>query len=199
MNFNFFEKRFSKQIVIVSGLPRSGTSMMMKMLDAGGVEPVQDGVRTADTDNPKGYYEFERAKKLDKGDHDWLPDAQGKAVKVITALLRHLPAGYEYRVLLMRRDIKEVLASQTKMLQNRGEDAGADDETMMRLYAKHLQQTEAWMTEQSNLIYLDVDYAKLVSDPMSQLPQINAFLGGKLDVQAMASVADPSLYRNRKK
>ena len=90
MKFKFFIKRKQDKVIIVSGLPRSGTSMMMKMLDAGGIEPVQDGVRTADSDNPKGYYEFERAKQLDKGDHDWLPSAQGKAVKIITALLRHL-------------------------------------------------------------------------------------------------------------
>ena len=196
-----FKKLFVKkqqEITIVSGLPRSGTSLMMKMLDAGGIQPVQDGIRTADSDNPKGYYEFERAKQLDKGDYEWLPSARGKAVKIITALLRHLPSDYEYLVLMMRRDINEVLASQTKMLKNRGEDAGADDAIMADLYTKHLKQTELWMNTQPNLKYIDVDYAQLVADPMSQLPQINQFLGGKLDVEAMMTIADPSLYRNRK-
>ena len=103
--------RKHKPITIVSGLPRSGTSMMMKMLEAGGIPIVQDGIRTANTDNPKGYYEFERVKQLPKGDTAWLADSHGKAVKIISALLKHLPSDYEYKVLFMRRDLDEVTAS----------------------------------------------------------------------------------------
>lgn len=185
-------------ITVVSGLPRSGTSMMMKMLDAGGIPPVQDGIRTADSDNPKGYYEFERVKKLDKGDHTWLPDAKGKAVKVISALLVHLPTNYTYKVLFMRRNINEVLASQAKMLKHRGENQSVEDEKMKALYAKHLAKVENWMRQQPTVHVMDVDYGQLVRDPLAQLPAINDFLGGNLDVPAMASVVDPSLYRNRK-
>ncbi len=184
-------------ITVVSGLPRSGTSMMMKMLDAGGIPPITDGLRVADTDNPKGYYEFERVKKLDKGDTAWLPDALGKSVKIISALLVHLPPAYTYRVLFMRRDLDEVLASQAKMLERRQEKQAVDDNKMKDLFTKHVRQVEAWMQKQANLTYLDVDYSALVRDPWSQLPQINAFLGGQLDVARMAAVADPVLYRNR--
>ena len=89
-------------VTIVSGLPRSGTSMMMKMLEAGGIELLIDRVRVADADNPKGYYEFERVKQIET-DQAWLPEAQGKAVKMISALLRHLPADCRYRIIFMER------------------------------------------------------------------------------------------------
>ncbi len=193
------QKLFSKSapIIIVSGLPRSGTSMMMKMLAAGGIPLLTDHVRQADEDNPKGYYEFERAKKLPDGDTAWLPEAQGKAVKIIAALLMELPADYPYRVLLMRREIREVLASQSKMLERRGEEKSVDDDTMAVLFQKHLQQVEAWMQAQSNLQYLDVDYNAMIRDPWPQIKVINRFLGGELDEEAMAAVVDPQLYRQR--
>ena len=103
-----FQSTTKEPIVIVSGLPRSGTSMMMKMLEAGGIPPLTDEIREADTDNPKGYYEFERVKKLDKGDIAWLPEAEGKSVKVISALLKHLPAEYDYRIIFMRREMTRI-------------------------------------------------------------------------------------------
>ncbi len=184
-------------ITVVSGLPRSGTSMMMKMLHAGGIPPITDEIRRADTDNPKGYYEFERVKKLDKGDTAWVPDAVGKSVKVITALLTHLPKDYTYRVLIMRRDLDEVLASQAKMLERRGEQQAVSDDKMKALFTKHLRQIEAWLQQQPNVAWLDVNYGELVKDPQSQLVRINEFLGGNLDVAAMAAVADPQLHRNR--
>ncbi len=184
-------------ITVVSGLPRSGTSMMMKMLHAGGIPPITDEIRRADTDNPKGYYEFERVKKLDKGDTAWVPDAVGKSVKVITALLTHLPKDYTYRVLIMRRDLDEVLASQAKMLERRGEQQAVSDDKMKALFTKHLRQIEAWLQQQPNVAWLDVNYGELVKDPQSQLARINEFLGGNLDVAAMAAVADPQLHRNR--
>ncbi len=196
-------KLFGRQpkpfITVVSGLPRSGTSMMMKMLDAGGIPPIQDGVRTADDDNPKGYYEYERVKKLPKGDITWLAGAENKSVKVISALLQHLPAGYNYKVLFMRRPIDEVLASQAKMLVRRHEASSADDDKMRQLFADHLQQVAAWTNSQPHVAVIDVDYTRLAQNPMGQLPAINQFLGGTLDVAAMAAVADPTLYRNRSK
>ncbi len=198
---NLFKKLTAKKIppvVIVSGLPRSGTSMMMKMLEAGGIPPLTDHVRTADDDNPKGYYEFERAKKLREGDAAWLPEAEGKAVKVIAALLTYLPSGYEYRVLFMRRRMEEILASQAKMLENRGEESKVNDATMADLFRKHVIQVEEWMKKQPNLKYLDVDYNAMLADPARYVPQINQFLGGDLDEQAMLAVVDPDLYRQRK-
>jgi hypothetical protein len=185
-------------ITIVSGLPRSGTSMMMKMLVAGGVPALTDALREADADNPKGYYEFERVKQMDKGDTAWLADAKGKAVKVISALLRHLPADHQYRVLFMRRSMPEILASQKKMLDNRGEDADTmDDEKMAELFGKHLQSVEQWLRAQANIAVLDVHYSDILSDPLHEIGRINAFLGGELDTRKMATVVDPELYRNR--
>ena len=194
----FFQRKNKPVITIVSGLPRSGTSMTIKMLEAGGIPPLTDHIRTADDDNPKGYYEYERAKKLREGDTDWVPEAQGKAVKVIGALLVHMPPGYEYRVLFMRREMKEILASQAKMLENRGEDNKVDDETIAALFSKHVKQVEEWMDKQRNLKYIDVDYNAVLADPEPHIRKINQFLGGKLDEAAMLEIVDPQLYRQRK-
>ena len=193
-----FKRKKKTPSIIVSGLPRSGTSMTMKMLEAGGISPLTDHIRTADNDNPKGYYEFERAKKLKEGDMAWLPDAEGKAVKIIAALLTSLPNNYEYRVLFMRRKIEEVLASQAKMLENRGEESKVDDDTMADLFVRHVSQVEAWLHGQPNLQYIDIDYNELLADPLPYVQQINQFLGGNLNENAMIAVVDPKLYRQRK-
>jgi broad-specificity NMP kinase len=185
-------------ITIVSGLPRSGTSMMMKMLEAGGIPPLTDAIRSADEDNPKGYFEFERVKKLDKGDTAWLAEANGKSIKVISALLKHLPPTQQYRVIFVQRHMPEILASQRKMLHNRGEDADKmDDAAMAELFGKHLQQTEQWLAEQANFRTLYLHYSDIIADPEKAAGQINAFLGGQLDVAGMATAVDPHLYRNR--
>ncbi len=188
----------SQAVVIVSGLPRSGTSMMMKMLEAGGLEILTDHLRTPNEDNPKGYYEFERVKKLPEGDVAWLPEAQGRVVKIISALLKHLPQTYPYKVLFMRRRMPEILASQQQMLARRGEASDkVSDEEMTRLFEKHLQEVFAWMAQQSNLTYLEIDYNAMLADPRPQVAQIQAFLGLDLDTQAMLAVVDPDLYRQR--
>jgi hypothetical protein len=185
-------------ITVVSGLPRSGTSMMMKMVEAGGIAPLTDRLRAADVDNPKGYYEFERVKQLDKGDTAWLPEARGKVVKVISALLKHLPPGEQYRVIFVRRHMSEILASQRKMLVHRGEDPDKqDDAQMAMLFEKHVRQVEEWLRNQPNVRTLYVHYSDVLSDPLPQIAQIDAFLGGQLDTRAMAEVIDPQLYRNR--
>ena len=185
-------------ITIVSGLPRSGTSMMMKMIDAGGIPPVTDALRVADEDNPKGYYEFERVKQMDKGDTAWVPEARGKAVKVISALLKHLPATEQYRVIFIRRNIDEILASQRKMLIRRGEDPDKQDDAQMKvLFEKHVRGVEAWLAERRNVRTLYVHYSDMLGDPRPQIERVNAFLGGKLDTARMAEVVDPALYRNR--
>lgn len=193
-----FNSETSQPVVVVSGLPRSGTSMLMKMLEAGGIPPLTDSIRAADEDNPKGYYEFERVKALDKGDTDWLAEAQGKSVKVISALLKYLPDTYEYKVIYIRRNMPEILASQRKMLIRRGEDPDKlDDEQMAELFAKHVAQVEQWLKEQPNISVLYVHYSEILSGPEKQSNDINAFLGGQLDSMRMAMVIDPDLYRNR--
>jgi len=186
-----------KFITIVSGLPRSGTSMMMKMLEAGGIEILTDNLRTADEDNPKGYYEFEAVKQLEE-DQEWLPDAQGKVIKIISQLLQPLPQDYKYKVIFMRRKMEEILASQKQMLIRRGEPTDAvGDETIAALFQKHLSQVEAWLAEQSNFEVLYVHYSEALKQPAEIVEQINEFLGGSLKVEQMKSVVDTSLHRQR--
>jgi len=188
----------TQRVIVVSGLPRSGTSMMMKMLEAGGLSIVTDGLREADTDNPKGYYEFERVKQLDKGDYAWLAKARGRAVKVISALLEHLPSDYAYDVIFIHRKLEEVLESQKKMLIRRGEDPNkVSDEELMQLFEKHKGNVLSWLHRQPNIRLLEVHYTQLLSDPQPNAEQIRQFLGGDLDVEAMTNVVDPALYRNR--
>ena len=185
-------------IVVVSGLPRSGTSMMMKMLEAGGIPPVTDELRTADDDNPKGYYEFERVKQMDKGDTAWVADAQGKVVKVISALLKHLPSSHNYQVIFLRRHMSEILASQRKMLIRRGEDPDKmDDAQMAMLFERHVQGVEQWLAKQSNIEVLYLHYSDVMADPLTAVNTLSRFLGRDMDVRAMAEVVDPNLYRNR--
>lgn len=172
--------------------------MMMKMLEAGGIAPMTDLLRAADMDNPKGYYEYERVKQLDKGDTAWVPEARGKVIKVISALLKHLPANEQYRVIFIRRNMSEILASQRKMLVNRGEDPNKqDDAQMAMLFEKHLAQVEAWLAAQPNIRTLYLHYSDILANPRSQIETLNTFLGGKLDTDRMASEVDPALYRNR--
>jgi hypothetical protein len=186
-------------VVIVSGLPRSGTSMMMKMLQAGGIAPLTDQIRTADKDNPKGYYEFERVKKLDEGDVAWLDQAGGKAVKVISALLKHLPPGYDYKVIFMQRRMEEILASQRQMLIRRGEPADSiSDEKMTELFRKHLEQVQAWIAERPNVDVIYVSYNEILEDPTGNVDKIDQFLGQHLNKERMVSVIDEDLYRQRK-
>jgi len=173
--------------------------MMMKVLEAGGLPLLTDGVREADPDNPKGYYEFERVKKLPKGDTAWVRDARGRAVKVISALLKDLPSQYTYKVLFMNRLMPEILASQRKMLIRRGK-ADSDrvpDERMGELLEKHVLEVKHWLSLQPNFQVLDVDYNAMVKDPRPHVRRINEFLGGILDEEAMVREVDPTLYRNR--
>jgi hypothetical protein len=186
-------------ITVVSGLPRSGTSMMMKMLEAGGLPPITDNLRTADEDNPKGYYEFERVKKMPEGDTSWVKDARGKTVKVISALLEHLPDGYPYRVLFMQRKMEEILASQTKMLVRSGKPTDkVSDEKLAGMYTKHLAKVNAWLAGKPNISVLYLDYNEILADPAASSARINVFLGNLLDEQNMTAVVDPTLYRQRK-
>ncbi len=186
-----------KPITIVSGLPRSGTSMMMKMLHEGGMPVLIDDVRKADTDNPKGYYEFEQVKQLEHN-QDWLIDAQGKAVKIISALLKHLPPDYTYQVIFMQRAIEEILASQRQMLIRREEPTDrVSDNKMGDLFRQHLRQVKAWLRNRPHIEVLYVDYHTVLEHPEEQAKRINQFLANHLDEQKMAAIVDRSLYRQR--
>jgi hypothetical protein len=173
--------------------------MAMAMLEAGGIPVVTDGRRAADASNPKGYYEYEPVKDLDKpGDHAWLAGARGKAVKIISFLLTHLPETFDYEVIFMQRDLNEVLASQNRMLESRGEPGGAADDRMREVYEQHLAQVERFMRSRACFATLPLAYAAVVAAPSVEAARINAFLGGRLDVARMAAVADRALYRNRR-
>ena len=184
-------------ITVVSGLPRSGTSMMMQMLAAGGMPVVSDGLRTADADNPRGYFELEAVKKS-KTDPTWVAGARGHAVKVISMLLCELPADYEYRVIFMLRDMGEILASQKEMLKRRG-TLGADsgDAAMQRHFEAHLKKVRAWMAERKNFRVLYCEHGELLREPASHAHRVGDFLGGSVDEPAMVRAIDPALHRNR--
>lgn len=185
-------------ITVVSGVPRSGTSLMMQMLEAGGLPILTDSLRAANTDNPRGYYEYEPVKGLSKGQADWLPLAQGKVVKVISALLEYLPAGYSYRLIFMHRKIDEVVASQRRMLTHRGEpQSPASDDQLAGMLTRHVAKVESWLAGQPNFTVAAIDYNQLVADPLPPILAINRLLGGHLDTERMAAVVQPALYRNR--
>ena len=185
-------------ITIVSGLPRSGTSMMMQMLMAGGMDIVTDEIRKADEDNPRGYLEWERVKKL-KEDKSWLNECSGKAVKVISMLLFDLPSNYNYKIIFMQREIEEVLTSQRIMLERRGGTKdGISDGEMAKKFEKHLKQVEDWITHQSNIEVLYVKYNEVIADPLHYSKVVNNFLGEDLNTKTMAEAVEETLYRQRK-
>lgn len=187
----------SEPITIVSGLPRSGTSMMMKMLEAGGMDIVTDNIRKPDIDNPKGYYELERVKKLAE-DASWLGETEGKAFKMVAMLLRHLPPDHSYHVVFMQRNMKEMLASQSKMLKRLGQPGGnVSEERMAEIFRGQVDKIKQWLEAQSNIDVLYVDYSDVLRHPSREAKRTTKFIMKDLDVDLMAGTVDPSLYRNK--
>ena len=183
-------------ITVVSGLPRSGTSMLMQMLAATGYPCLTDGVRKADADNPRGYFEYEKVKRL-RRDYSWTPEAKGKAIKIIAQLIPFLPPQLSYRVIFMERDINEVLASQREMLQRQGRSGGnLSDVQLGQIFERQICEVRGVLT-QRNIPTLDVAYSDALQHPTKIAEKIQAFLGEKLDVCAMAAAVDPNLYRQR--
>jgi hypothetical protein len=186
-------------ITIVSGLPRSGTSPMMQMLVAGGMSALSDGERPPDTDNPRGYLEWERIKQLPR-DPACIAEGEGKVVKVISQLLLSLPAGHDYRIIFMQRPLPEVLASQDQMLRRRGTyKEGANPAIISAAFEKHLREVYAWLDGKPYVKALRVPYHEVLSQPKDISQQLAQFLGIPLDVEAMTQQVDASLYRNRSK
>jgi len=188
-----------RSVVVVSGLPRSGTSMLMGMLAAGGMEALTDGVRAPDDDNPRGYFELERVKQLQTGmDTAWLREARGKCVKVISYFLKHLPLGERYRIVFVRRNLAEVLASQRRMLQRRGEPVGDKEEGRLAgAFAAHLSKVERELAARSDCAVLYVHHRTAIDHPRAVAEKVNRFLDGRLDVDRMAAAVDPRLHRQR--
>ena len=171
---------------------------MMRMLLAGGMEVLTDEVRKADEDNPRGYFEYEPVKKT-KEDASWLDNCRGKAVKMVSMLLYDLPSDTRYKIIFMRRDMGEMLASQNAML-NRLEKEGADvgDKEMAQKFEKHLRHLEDWIRKQKNIEAIDIHYNQVIEDPLRHAKMVSQFLGGWMNVQEMAKVVEKSLYRRRR-
>jgi hypothetical protein len=186
-------------ITIVSGLPRSGTSLMMQMLDAGGLPVLSDGERKADTDNPKGYLEWERIKQLPK-DPSLIAEAEGKVVKVISQLILSLPSGHEYRILFMQRPLPEVLKSQEEMLRRRGNaNSSGDTSAIEEAFQRHLIEINKWLAGKESVQVCRVHYHRVLREPKPVAEEVAAFLQVPLDIDAMVRQVDGSLYRNRMK
>lgn len=188
----------TKNITVVSGLPRSGTSMMMQTLVAGGLKALTDQQRMADSDNPAGYLELEAVKQLPRGEDAFLAEAQDKVIKVIHALLMYLPARYRYQVVFIHRNLGEVVASQKIMLERRDKVGAALSESqLISVLEKQRDKALIWLRAQSNCEVIEIKHAEVISDPQKQMERINSFLGGQLDVQAMAGAVNPALHRHK--
>ncbi len=185
-------------ITIVSGVPRSGTSMMMRMLAAGGMEIVVDNIRKADEDNPQGYYECEKVKKL-KEDNTWLKDTYGKSIKVISMLLSDLPKDHTYKVIFMKRELKEIIDSQNIMLQRRErEDVSKLDENIIgKSFEKHVYAIERWIEKQDNMNIIYINYNDMINNARENVYIVTNFLGNDLNMKKMIEVVDKNLYRVR--
>ena len=184
-------------ITIVSGLPRSGTSMMMQILESGGMKIVTDNIRKASEDNPNGYYEYERVKKI-KEDASWLKETRGKAFKMVSQLLYDLPSDENYKVIFMKRKRNEILASESKMLERMGSSKdGTSDEKMGEFFDKHLSKIIDWIEGRKYIDVLYIDYNDLLINPDEHIKTLNRFLNYKLNEEKSVKVIDKSLYRNR--
>ena len=184
-------------VTVVAGLPRSGTSMMMQMLSAAGIPPHTDGLRAPDEDNPRGYYEHQQATRLQE-DSSWVPAARGKVVKLVAHLVPFLPPGQEYRLVMMRRDLKEVVASQRAMLQRLGRPGGKiGAAALTRAYTRELIQVQNWLRKTPGVQVLSVDYASALRDPKETAQRLAAFLGAPFDIAAAAQSVEPGLQRQR--
>jgi len=186
-------------VTIVAGLPRSGTSLMMQMLAAGGMQVLTDGHRSADQHNPRGYFELEAVKNT-RTDHSWLAQAEGKVVKVVHLLLSHLPVDREYRVIFMHRELVEIIASQRVMLQQQGRPtANLPDSRLAEIFGKQLAEVRQFLSKNPNFRVLDLQHRDVIEMPLMVAPQIATFLDGDLDPTQMAAAVQPSLYRQRHK
>jgi len=190
-------QRSTDPVIIVSGLPRSGTSMMMQMLEAGGTEIVTDGIRHADNDNPKGYYEFEKVKKM-RESIQWLDGCTGKAVKMVSPLLPQLPDGRRYRVIFMKRDLREVLSSQNVMLKRLGrQGANISDEEMIEKFTAHLKQITDWLVQKDNFDVIYINFKDVVRHPHETAVTVRKFLDKPMDTDAMGKIVEQKLYRQK--
>jgi hypothetical protein len=201
MPFRLFRRNATipDYVTVVSGLPRSGTSMMMRMLEAGGLQAMTDHLRVPDESNPKGYYELEQVKQLKDGNNGWISEGSGKVVKIISALLEYLPPENQYRIVFMQRNMGEILASQREMLLRRGEPTDqVGDDDLSGFYQNHLVRVSKWLAEQPNIQVIYLHYNQIMENPQAPIAQLCQFLQpSALDPARMLTVVESSLYRQR--
>ena len=185
-------------VTVVSGLPRSGTSMLMKMLSRANIPPYVDNLRSADIDNPEGYFEYDPVKNL-KEDNSWLRKCVGYSVKIVSPLLENLDPNLQYKIVFIDRNMDEILASQNKMLANRGEISNLDDEIMSAYYFTHLEAIKSWLTTLDNVETVYLNYNDIIRNPKDAATLLSKFLNFDGDIGHIASVVSPNLYRNRAK
>lgn len=183
-------------ITIVSGLPRSGTSLMMQMLEAGGMPVLVDDVRRSDEDNPRGYYEYEPVRRTGQ-DNSWVSQAEGKAVKVVSPLLKYLPRQFDFQIILMCRNLDEMLQSQEQMLRRRGVPTGTDAATMHRYFENHLRTVREWLAEQQQMTFIECRFADLFEQPRREVARISGFLDRDFGEAALIQSIQPDLRRQR--
>lgn len=190
----WFNSRFHQQqpVIVVSGLPRSGTSLTMQMLQAAKIPLLVDNVRPADESNPRGYFEFEPVKQMATGSNIWVEQATGKAVKIVSPLLPYLPSSYQYHIIFMTRDIGEIVASQKLMMYPQQPADNAQSE-----YQQHLDKIKSWLAIQPNIKTLYTEHHQAIQNTATVARSIADFLGRDLDINAMCGVIEPNLYRNR--
>jgi len=183
--------------IIVTGLPRSGTSMMMQLLYAGGIPPLTDNIRKADESNTRGYFEYEPVKRT-ATDARWLTDARGKAVKVIYRLLYELPPHLPCRLILMHRPVDDVISSQQRMLKRRGETgASVSDEALGEIFRRELTALRKWAQTRPATSLLDVEYHAVLKSPRRESQRVAEFLGRPLQIDQMTQIVDPVLNHSR--
>lgn len=185
-----------ESIIVVTGLPRSGTSLMMQMLDNGGAELLVDGVREADADNPKGYLEFEKTKSL-ASDNSWVENAKGKVIKIVAPLLENLPAEYDYKVVFMYRNVDEVVQSQTKMLERNGQSGANLTPEKLKAVLNYQLEMAAKMLTDKGVATIRIPYRRTLDQGEEMAQAVKDFVGLDLDTEKMISAIDKDLYRNR--
>lgn len=186
-------------ITVVSGLPRSGTSMMMQMLESSGMTILTDSIRKPDQNNERGYFEYEKVTGLQK-DHSWIKETEEKAVKVIVQLLFFLPPDHEYRVLFMERPMEEILQSQEKMRQHLGNAVhGSNPDILSRAFQIQLERARVFLSNRQQFQVATFHYHNILKNPEMEANRINGFLGNRLNVSGLSSAVDQSLWHIRVK
>jgi len=195
-----FHQNIKGEVIIVSGLPRSGTSMMMQMLDHAGIEIYTDKIREADSNNPKGYYEHNNVKSLRRNKR-WVAESMDKAVKVISNFIPHLPLIYNYKIIFMERDLDEILTSQREMLMKLGAKDRHEEYPLqvMNSFKKSRDKSKLWASKQSNIEMIEVAYSDVIDNPFEEALRISEFLDHRVTPEDLIKPIDTKLYRQRKK